>query len=164
MDKENNYPFRKTNRLKEFDYSNNGYYFITICVQNNKMVFGKVEDGKIKLYSYGKEVERILLSIPVRYRQVEIDSYVLIPNHFHGIFILNNKNNEGISISNVIGSFKSLTTIALHKLGLIDFKWQRSFYDRIIRDEKELFYIRRYIEQNPLRWEIEKDNPENLDL
>ena len=63
-----------------------------------------------------------------------------------------------------MGAFKSITTIALHKNGLKNFKWQRSFYDRIIRDEKELFNIRQYIEQNPLRWELEKDNPNNLDL
>lgn len=159
-----NYPTRKPTRLKEFDYSNNGYYFITICVQNNRMIFGEVENEKMKLNTCGKEVEKILLSLPERYTQIEIDYYAIMPNHFHGIFILNNENNQNISISNVIGGFKSLTTIAIHKLGLKDFKWQRSFYDRIIRDEKELFYIRQYIDQNPLRWEIEKNNPDNLDL
>ncbi|WP_337866381.1 transposase [Ignavibacterium sp.] len=164
MNSKKNYPVRKPTRLKEFDYSNNGYYFITICVQNNKMIFGDVENEKMKLNTYGKEVEKILLSLPERYKQIEIDYYVIMPNHFHGIFILSNENNQSVTISNVIGGFKSLTTITIHKLGIKDFKWQRSFYDRIIRDEKELFYIRQYIEQNPLRWEIEKNNPNNLDL
>lgn len=164
MNKKKDYPVRKPTRLKEYDYSTNGYYFITLCVDNHKIVFGNVELERVNLNNYGKEVEKILLSLSERYKSIEIDYYVIMPNHIHCIFILDNGNDKKISISSVIGSFKSLTTIALHKLGLVDFKWQRSFYDKIIRDERELFYIRQYIEQNPLRWDIEKNNPENLDL
>jgi len=157
-------PFRKSTRLKEYDYSNGGYYFITICVNNFKIVFGDVKNEKLNLNIYGREIEKILLSLQERYKSVEIDYYVIMPNHIHFIFILDNNSDEKRSVSNIIGAFKSLTTISLHKLGLIDFKWQRSFYDRIIRDEKELYYIRQYIDQNPLRWEIEKNNPDNLEL
>lgn len=87
-----------------------------------------------------------------------------MPNHLHCIFILNNHNIERNNISVIMGAFKSITTIAIHKSGFKKFKWQRSFFDRIIRDEKELFNIRQYIEQNPLRWELEKNNPNNLEL
>lgn len=164
MDKKKDYPVRKPTRLKEYDYSSNGYYFITLCVDNHKIVFGDVENEKVSLNNYGKEVKKILLGLSERYKSIEIDYYVIMPNHIHCIFILDNGTDKKISISNVIGAFKSLTTISLHKLGLVDFKWQRSFYDRIIRDEKELFNIRQYIDQNPLRWDIEKNNPDNLEL
>ncbi len=74
-----------------------------------------------------------------------------MPNHLHCIIILDNIDKEKISISKIIDVFKSLTTIDLHKMGFETFKWQRSVYDRIIRNEKELFNIRQYIDLNPLR-------------
>jgi REP element-mobilizing transposase RayT len=164
MNKKKDYPVRKPTRLKEYDYSTNGYYFITLCVDNHKIVLGNVDNEKVSLNNYGKDVEKTLLSLPERYKSIEIDYYVIMPNHIHCIFIFENSSDKKISISNVTGAFKSLTTISLHKLGLVDFKWQRSFYDRIIRDEKELFNIRKYIDQNPLYWDIEKNNPDNLEL
>ena len=87
-----------------------------------------------------------------------------MPNHLHCIFILNNHDIERYNISEIMRAFKSITTIAIHKSGFKQFKWQRSFFDRIIRDEKELFNIRKYIEQNPLIWELEKNNTNNLEL
>ena len=161
---ENKYPARKRTRLKEYDYSNNAYYFITICVNDKSEVFGSVENNKVLLNTYGSVIEKHLLDLSDRFKSVEIDYYVIMPNHLHCILILDNDNFERNNISEIMGAFKSITTIALHKNGLKNFKWQRSFYDRIIRDEKELFNIRQYIEQNPLRWELEKENPNNLDL
>lgn len=160
----NKYPIRKRTRLKEYDYSNNAYYFITICVNDKKDAFGKVENNIVALNSYGLIIEKKLLNLSTRFCSVQIDYYVIMPNHFHCIFILENDGSTEKTISEIIGAFKSLTTIEIHKAGLADFKWQRSFYDRIIRDEKELFNIRQYIQQNPLQWELEKDNPDNLEL
>jgi REP element-mobilizing transposase RayT len=161
----NKYPVRKRTRLKEYDYSNNAYYFITICVNDKIEVFGKVENNSVILNDYGLIIEKNLLYLMERFKSVEIDFYVIMPNHFHCIIILENESDKNKkSISNIVGAFKSITTIELHKMGLNNFKWQRSFYDRIIRDEKELFNIRQYIEQNPLRWELEKENPQNIEL
>ncbi len=87
-----------------------------------------------------------------------------MPNHIHFIIILNNESENKFIVTRIVVAFKSITTIELHKKGLNYFKWQRSFYDRIIRNEKELYNIRQYIDQNPLRWELEKDKPENLEL
>ncbi len=166
MNIENNkYPSRKRTRLKEYDYSNNAYYFITICVFNKKEVLGSVENNSVVLNKYGKTVENVLLKLPDRFKSIEIDYYVIMPNHIHCVLILDNDNTGNRkSISNIIGAFKSITTIELHKMGFQEFRWQKSFYDRIIRNEKELFNIRQYIDQNPLRWELEKDNPENLEM
>ncbi len=142
-DEKNKYPVRKRTRLKEYDYSNSAYYFITICVNDKSKVFGYVENNSVILNDYGLIIEKDLRDLMERFKSVEIDYYVIMPNHFHGIFIQeNDKSRE--SISNIIGPFKSLTTIELHKNGLSKFKWQRSYYDRIIRNEKELFNIRQY--------------------
>ena len=157
------YPQRKRTRLKEYDYSTNTYYFITICVNHWTSVFGSIHSESMTLNSYGKIIVKHLLSLNERFKSVEIDYYVIMPNHIHFILILDSEEN-GTSISNIIGSFKSLTTVELHKSGLKEFKWQRSFYDRIIRNESELYNIRNYIDLNPLKWELEKNNPENLDL
>lgn len=159
------YPIRKRTRLKEYDYSNNAYYFITICVNDKSEVFGKVENNSVSLNEYGIIVENKLLDLSERFNSVEIDYYVIMPNHFHCIFILEHESDKSKeSISNIIGAFKSITTIELHKNGISKFKWQRSFYDRIIRNENELFNIRKYIDQNPLRWELEKENPQNIEM
>ena len=160
----NKYPARKRTRLKEYDYSNNAYYFITICVNDKGEVFGRVENNKVLLNTYGNIIENNLLDLSDRFKSVEIDYYVIMPNHLHCIFILNNHDIERYNISEIMGAFKSITTIAIHKRGFKQFKWQRSFFARIIRDEKELFNIRQYIEQNPLRWELEKNNSNNLEL
>ena len=68
------------------------------------------------------------------------------------------------TLSNIVGSFKSEVTRLAHKNGYKDFNWQSSFYDRIIRNENELYNIQKYIQQNPLKWSIEKDLPENLEI
>ncbi len=159
------FPTRKRNRLKDYNYSINGFYFITICVKNKISSFGDVKQSNVFLNEYGQIIKQSLLNINNRFSCCEIDYYIIMPNHIHFILNIENKyQEEKCNVSEIIRVFKSITTIELHKHGLVNFKWQRSFYDRIIRNEKELFHIRNYIEQNPLRWEIEKDNPENIDL
>lgn len=96
-----------------------------------------------------------------------------MPDHFHGILILDNtltvKNDiedKQFSLSEIIGKFKSFSTRKIReRLAKGDkFVWQKSFYDRIIRNESELYNIRKYIKENPLRWDLEKNNPENLEI
>ena len=170
---------RKRNRLKEYDYSNAGYYFVTICVNDRNDYFGKIVNAGCVLNELGKLVKHILENIPVLYPNVELDYYVIMPNHIHIIIIIDRSENVSVvtsrdlsldkkrkikSLSEIIGAFKTMSSRELHKKGLIEFKWQRSFYDRVIRNEKELFFIRQYIKQNPLRLEIEKDLPDNLTM
>ena len=172
---------RKRNRLKEFDYSNAGYYFVTICVNDRKDYFGKIKNEDCVLNEFGIIVKQILENIPVKYPYVELDYYVIMPNHIHIILIIDPSENVSVvtsrdlspvgspkpkikSLSEIIGAFKTMSSKELHLKGLKEFKWQRSFYDRIIRDERELYQIRKYIEQNPLSLEIDKQLPENLIL
>lgn len=154
---------RKRNRLKEYDYSTSAYYFITTCVQDMIQCFGVVANEKMVLNEYGNIVEQCWL---------ELDYYVVMPNHFHGIIILNPvgtgrdlslQKTKRKSVSELMGVFKTTSSKQIHLAGLQSFKWQRSFYDRIIRNEKELCRILKYISQNPLRWDIEKNVAENID-
>ena len=158
------FPRRKNTRLKEFDYSQFGYYFITICMKNRKKFFSKIENSIVVLSKFGKIIDEVLMNIPSCYN-VEIDCYIIMPDHIHLIIILDkDENKKNYSLSDVMGKFKSFSCKKIREVLEDDekFEWQKSFYDRIIRNEKELYQIRKYIKENPLRWEIEKDNPENL--
>jgi len=130
------------------------------------------------------------MRIAILRENVELNNHVVMPNHFHGIIINNNKlnsenyisktiNNSELttataksfysqispkpnSLSSIVRSFKSAVTKRAKENNFIDFAWPPRFYDRIIRNERELFNIRNYIEQNPLKWELEKNYPENM--
>ena len=167
-------PDRKANRLKEFDYTQSYWYFVTICVKEMKQYFGKVENEKMILNEFGKIVESKLEWLTKQYSYVDIDSYVIMPNHVHAIIILDTVDvgtSRDLSLqikikslSELVGAFKTVSSKQIHLNGLPEFKWQRSFYDRIIRNEKELYWIRKYIDENPLKWEIEKGFTGNLEF
>ena len=124
----------------------------------------------MKLNKFGKIAEERWLDIPYHYQEVELDIFVIMPNHIHGIVNIVDQGhapdlpNRKHSLGNVIGSFKSAATKQIHENGNIKFKWQARFYDRIIRNEKELNKIRKYIDENPIKWDLEKSIPENLEL
>jgi len=177
-----------SNRLQNYDYGSNWWYFITICTKNRENYFGEIIDGKIILNDFWKIAERFWLEIPKHFSFVVLDEFVIMPNHIHGIIIIdkqiivetrqclvsteteteiktNNRfqNQWKWTISSIIGSFKSICTKTINKSqNKIFFAWQPNYYDRIIRNEDELQRIRKYIIENPLKWELDKDNTENL--
>ena len=160
-------------RLKEWDYSNPWWYYITINTKEHIEWFGSIVNGKMELNELGVITNKCWSEAPHHFTNVELDYYVIMPNHIHGIIIINKNvetrhasslRNRSVSLSDIIGSFKSAVSKQARANGLNNFFWQKSFYDRIIRNEKELYNIRKYIEQNPLKWEIEKENMENLEL
>ncbi len=173
-------------RLEVWDYSIPWWYFITTNTKNQTHCLGDVMEGKMVLNKLGEYVKESWLDIPNHYPLVELDSFVIMPNHIHGIIVISEKSvvrkdkaivYEGHAphlqsrdklnyhtLSNIVGSFKSEATKLAHKNGCKEFSWQRSFYDRIIRNEKELYNIQKYIQQNPLKWSLEKDLPENLEM
>lgn len=172
---------RKTPRLKVWDYSLPYWYFVTICTHNHVDFFGKIKEAKVQLNQLGKQVFRCWHEIPSHYQSVELDDFVVMTNHLHGIIILNevgsrHASTKGINdlqmgrtcsvptLGNVIGSFKSSVTKWVNENGHTNFKWQRSYYDRIIRNEKELYLIRNYIKLNPFKWDLEKTISENLNI
>ncbi len=163
-------PVRKSLRLKHFDYSQNAYYFITICTKNKQNFFGEIKEDQIILNDYGEIIKRRWLWLADNFDYVELDEFVVMPNHFHGILIINDKNirrggsrparTENLQkikpLSELIGDFKSTSSKLIHQALLPQFSWHRSFYDHIIRDEKKLNIIREYILNNPIKLAIYK--------
>lgn len=141
---------RKRNRLKNYDYSTENYYFITICVYEKKCIFGKPE----QLNSVGKVVEYCIDKIPEKYPGVIVDNYIIMPNHIHLILALQKKENDSYmpNISHVVGQFKMSVTKQIRKLNSIYPVWQRSFYDRVIRNQREYEKIWNYVEYNDQKW------------
>lgn len=168
---------RKLNRLSDYDYCQSGYYFVTICTQHRKEWFGKVRDGKIDLNIFGEIAGDLWSEIPGHFQHVGSDEFAVMPNHVHGILIIEQdlvgnaymrslqqnslqQNRTKMSLSKVIQQYKASVTRRVNSLGTdIRFAWQKSFYDHIIRNEKSLGHLRQYIVDNPLKWELDRENP-----
>lgn len=149
-----NLPQRKDIRLKYYDYSLEGYYFITICTKNKECILSTIKLSRYKTYKsvlteLGEKVDKYLNTIKAIYLNVIIDEYIIMPNHIHMILIINKKENS--SISKIIQQFKGMVTKDL-KYSI----WQKLFYEHIIRNEKEYFMIKQYIINNPYNWEKDK--------
>ena len=164
-------------RLPDFDYSQTGYYFITICTNKRQMFFGDIINDKMRPTKIGKIVKNFWFEIPNKFQFAEIDEFILMPNHIHGIIFLNripsaksniNTNKKGgfvgeknpmlnENLSRIIRWFKGRVTFEARKIEP-DFAWQTRFYDRIIRTEKELFNLRNYVRNNHLKWDKDELN------
>ena len=161
---------RKSNRLQNFDYSSQNYYFVTVCTQNRSEYFGEILNYDIILSDVGKIVEKFWREIPSHYTHVEIDEFVVMPNHLHGIIVIKTTDEADMAagghrytnLSTIVGSFKNITSKLIHKSGCLEFAWQKSFYDHVIRKDESLDEIRSYIRNNPLKWELDRNNSENL--
>ena len=153
-------PKRKPTRLRNFDYSRNGAYFITICVQNMRCIFGNIvgEGSPLpQLSPYGSIIQKYIGEISKRYPSVTVDKYVIMPNHIHLILFLEKENGRGNpspTISSVIGWLKYNCTKDINVLSNSSGKpvFQRSFHDHIIRNQLDYTKIWEYIDTNPLRW------------
>jgi REP element-mobilizing transposase RayT len=166
-------------RLQTWDYANNGAYFITICTQNREHFFGNIKNGIIQLSEIGKLAEQFWYEIPNHFSMVELGNFVVMPNHVHGILIIDKTNDEPFvetrqclvsnietnsiigssrfqnqgknTISSIVGSYKSIVTKMSRQINP-NFGWQSRFHDHIIRNSKSFDNIQHYIEQNPLKW------------
>lgn len=170
---------RRSIRLDGFNYSENGYYFVTICAGNRGNVFGEIVGARrdspksIKLNQNGKIINDVWKTLP-EHNDVILDEFVIMPDHVHFILIINYKNNLLIkndgeliktnmgasrrapTLGFIVGMFKTECTKQINKLNKTPGiqLWQRNYYERIIRNEKEYLMIKEYI----------KDNPKNLGL
>ncbi len=154
---------RKVNRLQKYNYSTPGYYFITACTDQRQEYFGKIKEGGIILNECGKIAEAIWQRTPKIYKDIELDGYIIMPNHIHAIVIIN-KQATGLhyNLSKIVGTYKNVVTKNIRQRLNPEFAWQPSFYDHVIRKEEDLEKIREYIRNNPLNWELEKNNTKNL--
>jgi putative transposase len=169
---------RHSIRLPGYDYTQPGAYFITICVVDRYCLFGEIINGKTKLNTYGNIVFEKWEWLAVQYPYIKLDGFIVMPNHFHGILWIRNDSGRGGSrtaptknpekikpVGRLIGAFKTVSTkeINIRRNTPGACVWQRDFYDHIGRDEKDVFYIRRHIRENPLHWVSDEkyQNPQN---
>ena len=150
---------RKNPRLSDYDYSSNGAYFVTVCTHRKSHILGTVvgrglAPAETILTEYGRIIENQLLDLENRFKGLRIDKYVIMPNHVHGIFILENAAgvNPRPTVSDIICAWKSLSSHQCKKQGLNAKLWQTSFYDHVIRDEQDYFVRWKYIDENPAKW------------
>ncbi len=168
---------RKRNRLQGHNYSQNGLYFVTICTNNRLPTLGTISDGKMVLSKLGILSEKFILNSQFLPSGFEIDNFIIMPNHIHIIIFINDPNvcvGTGLvpvpktrtttrvvpTISQIVGSLKSkivnkyIKQIERNHWPYFEGKiWQRSFHDRIIRNDHELENIREYISNNPINWD-----------
>ena len=163
-------------RLQNWDYAWNAAYFITICTEKKRCYFGDIVENRMILSAVGILADVFWHEIKHHTKNVELGEFIVMPNHVHGVLILNNsidpvetrhalsqdyigKNrfqNQGKNtISSIVGSYKSAVTKHAHRLGF-DFKWQSRFYDHIIRNEASYNQIGQYIAENPNCWVDDK--------
>ncbi|MFK5970316.1 MAG: hypothetical protein QM487_09390 [Candidatus Marithrix sp.] len=168
----------KSIRLQNWDYSWNAPYFITICTKNKEYYFGNIVNNDMKLSSIGILADVFLYEIKNHAKNVELGSFIVMPNHIHMILVLNDNvnnvnnvetrhalsifhqqtigqqrfQNQGKNtISSIIGSYKSAVTKHAHRLGF-NFAWQSRFHEHIIRNEESYNIIENYIRENPIKW------------
>lgn len=162
-----NLPKRKQIRLKNYDYGQNGAYFVTVCTKNRKRLFGEIVCDTLGAYlcpppsNPNKMVEKWLFELENKYPYLTVDSYVIMPNHIHFILFSFTQTgaHAGAPLHEIIKWFKTQTTteyIRGVKNGLYpSFEkhiWQRGYYEHIIRSEHDLHEIRKYIDENLLKW------------
>jgi REP element-mobilizing transposase RayT len=167
MTKFNNKFRIESSRRNGWDYSSPWLYFVTINTEQQYPIFGEIENGRIILNELGKIADRYWNEIPLHFKNIKLDNYVIMPDHIHGIInildtaemkIFRQKDVNFVKtpymaslLGNVIGKFKGAVTRWAKANNYSSFKWQTRFYDRVIRDTRELFYVRDYIEMNPLK-------------
>jgi len=180
---------RQSIRLRGYDYSQPGSYFITLCTQNRECNLGEIMNGEMKFTVRGFIIDEFWLKIPDHFPNVELDEFIVMPNHIHGIIVINGNfhergkhqqnhkesgenNIEGgetpplrkTTLGQIIAYYKYQTTKIINQIDNTPAIriWQRNYYERIIRNQKILDLARQYIFQNPFRWDKDPNNPYKL--
>lgn len=173
---------RRSIRLKGYDYSQAGVYFVTICTKNRDHYLGNIARDKMGLSRIGRIIGQFWIAIPDHFNNAHLDEYIIMPNHLHGIITidLNCRGEvsspkiqgrgtlplqEKRSLGDIIGYFKYQSTKYVNEILQSPGKtiWQRNYYEHVIRNEDELNRIREYIQINPLKWQFDRENPDRIE-
>ncbi|MDF1513651.1 MAG: transposase [Anaerolineae bacterium] len=165
-------PQRKPTRYKGYDYTTLGMYFVTVCTQNHACALGKIYND-IVLTKMGQIAHACWVDLPNHYSNIELDKFVIMPNHVHGIITILSYENalrevlcqaagvpsrtapvKRYCLSEIVRGFKTFSTRRINQFLNTPGRafWQRSFYDHIIRNDRDLQRIRQYIFTNPFKW------------
>lgn len=167
---------RQSIRLPGYDYSQPGAYFITICTQYHECCLGEIINGEMRFTIRGAIAFRLWLQIPHHFANVELDEFIIMPNHVHGIIVITDKytattDTEGgetpplrrrkPTLGQIVAYYKYQTTKIINQIDYTPKNrvWQRNYYDRIIRHQNAFNLIQRYIIANPIRWHKDPENP-----
>src|SRR3984957_10465545 len=153
-------PRRRSLRLPGYYYSQAGAYFITACTHNRAMLVGEVIGGDVRLNEMGTIVQQTWDDLPTHYHGIDLDAFIVMPNHVHGVIILADQSERRHAIPEIVRGFKTFSARRVNeRAGKSGVRWQRGYYEHVIRNEKALGRIRAYIANNPARW---ADDPENI--
>ena len=182
---------RRSVRLRGYDYSAAGAYFVTICVHGRECLLGEIRNSEMVLNDAGNAVREWWQGVPDHFVNVHLDEFIIMPNHFHGIVVITNvwagsprpplnstnmnqggetPQNQGgetpplRTLGQIIGYFKYQSTKQINQMRKNPGcpVWQRNYYERVIRDERELDDARKYIVENPIKWDLDRENPTNV--
>lgn len=182
---------RRSIRLKGYDYTAAGAYFITVCTYQRECLFGEIVNGVMQLNTFGLCVQACWQSLPDHFQKLQLDAFVVMPNHLHGILLLDGDLGKGEafgqkirqsnpnfhpnasplqprgtqrrSVGAIIQNFKSVSTRKINRMHQRNGRtiWQRNYYENIIRNESAFQTICQSIQNNPLSWELDKLHPDN---
>lgn len=176
----------ETTRLRGYDYASAGWYHVVICTKDRVCHFGEVRSGVVGLSKVGCAAHRFCREIPDHTDRAVVDAFIVMPNHVHAIIGLVPRTDDRDdidgrrdarsrvstktttnefgplqpgSLSSIVHGYKAAVTRWARKHGYDTFAWQPRFYDRIIRNERELHATRRYVNENPLKWHLDRNHP-----
>lgn len=175
---------RQSIRLRNYDYAANGAYFVTICTHNRECSLGEIVNGEMVVNELGRLVSTTWMDLPNHNDNIQLDEFVIMPNHIHGIIIIvgagskpaQNRQiifraglepapttNANIKLSEIVRQLKTFSARRINQLRNTPRVpvWQRNYYEHIIRNKKSLNQIRDYIQNNPLQWQWDENNPDN---
>ncbi len=162
-------PKRRSIRLPDYDYSQNNAYFVTICTKDR---LPTIDSGIIRGI-----IQKAWENLPNHYPTVILDEFMIMPNHIHGIIIISNQNIYGlrrgevtsplrkkITLGQIVAYFKYQSTKSINQIRRsisVPF-WQRNYYEHVMRNDDDLYRTRKYIRENPLKWNLDEENPDNF--
>jgi putative transposase len=165
---------RKSIRLKGYDYSQAGAYFVTMVTYHRDCLFGKIENGEMVLNDLGKIADECWRAIPEHFPNVDLDTHVIMPNHAHGVIVINDDGRMGAiyrahtteqfgkptvgSLPTIVRTYKAAVTRIIGREHNATSIWQRNYHEHIIRSKREMDNIWRYIESNPAHWDDDQEN------
>jgi putative transposase len=162
-------PVRRTIRLQGFDYSQPGSYFVTLCAFCKHCIFGRVENGSVRLSSIGEILRACWVEIPIHFLNIRLNAFIVMPNHMHGILIIEERARHAVplrgglpfeafrkpvpaSVPTIVRSYKSAVSKRVRdSCGSRAIQvWQSNYFERVLRNGEEFSNASRYILENPM--------------
>jgi len=149
---------RRSLRLKGYDYSQDGAYFVTICAHGRECLFGEVIGSEMKMDEIGRKVQAVWDDLPIHYPHIATDAFVVMPNHVHGVIAiragLKPAPTKRHGLSEIVRAFKTFSARRINEFRKTSgaLVWQRNYYDHVIRNDTDYNRIAEYVANNPQRW------------